>query len=442
MPESFRHPSILRLRHAVFACAVLFGLTPGVAQRGAASGQATAGSAAAGQVVGYYPQWGVYGHYFMGDLVRSGAAASLTQLNYSQAVIRDNACAIADPQADMLLPYPAQSSVDGLADDPAAPLRGNFHQLQLLRRRLPRLRQVISIEGKRSLFEDAGRPENRVAFVRSCVDMFLRGHLAPGVEAPALFDGIDVDWEYPDQQHAEDFIALLAEFRRQMDAVRPGLVLSIAAGAAQKQIDAVDWRRVVASVDQIGMMTYDYNGPWSHTTGFVAPLRSADLNAETAGTTTSGFLSAGVPAAKLLLGVPFYAYEWTGVPAGTTHGLGQNGSAVRGNLNQATAQALLAVSPDARVYRDPVSQAPWIYDGEEFLTYEDTTSLQEKVRFAREKGLGGAMVWELSGDTPDAQLLRALQPLRAPLPPATLQTPQKSEARKAAEPSAATGAVR
>ncbi len=374
-------------------------------------------------IVGYYPQWGVYSRYFMGDFVRSGAPESVTQIDYSQANVANHACIVADPNADLNLLYAAGDSVDGRADDPKAKLRGNFHQLQLLRQRYPKLRMTISIEGKRALFEEAGRPENRAAFVQSCVDLFLKGHLAPGVEAGALFDGIDVDWEYPDQEHAEDFTALMAEFRRQMDAVRPGLILSIASGAGRKEIEAVDWRRVSQSVDQIGVMTYDYNGPWSHTTGLLAPLRATNLQAETASATIRGYLDAGVPPGKLLLGIPFYAYEWNSVDSGTTHGLGQNGTPVRGNLNQSSAEALLAMSHSAAVYRDPVSQAPWIFDGEEFLTFEDPVSLHEKMNFVHEKQLGGVMIWELSGDAADGRLLRALRaPADSPVP-VTLPVP-------------------
>ncbi len=235
------------------------------------------------------------------------------------------------------------------------------------------------------------------------------------MEAPHLFDGIDVDWEYPTPEHAEDFLALLAEFRRQMDAHRPGLTLSIATGASQKNIDAVDWKRAANFLDQVGVMTYDYQGPWSHTTGFVAPLRSANPHDETVSSTIAAYLAAGVPPRKLLLGLPFYAYQWHGVSAGATNGLNQHGDAVRGNLNQSTATALLAASTAAQLHRDPVSQAPWIYDGDNFLTFEDSTSLREKSRYASEQKLGGVMIWELSGDTADAQLLRALAPEKSHL---------------------------
>ncbi|MGI4758301.1 MAG: glycoside hydrolase family 18 protein [Janthinobacterium lividum] len=375
------------------------------------------------QIVGYFPQWGIYERRYVPlDLIRSGAMQTLTQIDYAQGNIKDNACVVADPQADLNIAFKAEDSIDGVADAPDTLLRGNFHQLQLLRKRYPKLRILISLEGKRGLFEEAAKPENRVAFVHSCVARFLQGHIAPGVEVPHLFDGIDVDWEYPDEKHADDFYGLMEEFRRQMDrpdvqepgptrstARQPRYTLSIASGASHKNIDPIHWARVAQSVDQIGVMTYDFQGPWSHDTGFVAPLRSNDPEAETVASVIDAYLAAGVPARQLLLGVPFYAYQWHHVAPGAQNGLYSRGDPVRGNLNQSTASALLAASTDARLYRDPVSQAPWIYDGDNFLTFEDPTSLQSKQKFAQQRQLGGIMIWELSGDTADSQLLHALR---------------------------------
>lgn len=372
------------------------------------------------EIVGYFPEWGIYNRRYVPiDLIHSGAVRSLTQLDYSQANISNNACALADPKADTDMAFKAEDSIDGIADEPDAPLRGNFNQLQLLKARYPKLRILISIEGKPDLFAEAAKPQNRAAFVHSCIARFLEGHIAPGIEAPRLFDGIDVDWEYPDADHADDFYALMAEFRRQMDAIRSkstalragtsqrGFTLSIASGAAQKHITPIDWKRVAASVDQIGVMAYDYYGPWARDTGFHAPLASANPKAETVTTTINAYLAAGAPAKQLLLGVPFYAYQWHNVTQGGSYGLNSKGDPVRGNLNQSTAATLMQ-NPGAHLYRDPLSHAPWIYDGDNFLTFEDAVSLQAKIAFARDNNLGGIMVWELSGDTNDAQLLRAL----------------------------------
>ena len=376
------------------------------------------------EVVGYFPQWGIYNRRYVPlDLIKSGAMQTLTQLDYAQGNIKDNACIVADPVADLNIPFQAEDSIDGTADAPESLLRGNFHQLQLLRRRYPKLRILISLEGKRQLFEEAAKPENRVAFVHSCVARFLQGHVAPGVETPHLFDGIDVDWEYPDADHAADFYGLMEEFRRQMDAPvdgeasprqgnaeHPRYTLSIASGASHKNIDPIQWSRVAKSVNQIGVMTYDFQGPWSHDTGFVAPLRSEDPHAETVASVIEAYLAAGVPARQLLLGLPFYAYQWHNVSAGAHNGLYSHGDPVRGNLTQSTAANLLSASPEARLYRDPTSQAPWVYDGDTFLTFDDAKSLQAKREFAREHKLGGMMIWELSGDTADSQLLHALRP--------------------------------
>ncbi len=411
----------LRLVAAVLALCVT---SPLSAQKALAKPAAAVDRALLPVIVGYYPQWGIYNRRYVPlDLIHSGAVKTLTQLDYAQGNIKDNACIVADPQADMNIAYKAEDSVDGVADAPDAPLRGNFHQLLLLRRQYPKLRILISLEGKRSLFEEAAKPENRVAFVHSCVARFLEGHIAPGVEAQHLFDGIDVDWEYPDTAHAEDFYALMAEFRKQMDASQaalpgsqsprtrqPRYTLSIASGAGRKSIEAIDWKRVAESVDQVGVMTYDFQGPWSHDTGFVAPLRSDDPSVETVSSVIEAYLAAGVPSRQLLMGLPFYAYQWHRVVDADRHGLYSKGDPVRGeNLSLQTATALLAASPDAKLYRDASSQAPWIYDGDNFLTFEDAASLKAKAAYAKDRKLGGMMIWELSGDTADAQLLRALR---------------------------------
>ncbi len=148
-------------------------------------------------LVGYFPQWGVYNQYFVKNLVTSGAAGLLNQIDYSQGMIKDNRCAIGDPNADLNLVYTAENSIDGRADPPSAPLRGNFRQLQLLRQHYPKLRVLLSIEGNPAYFASAAQPENRAAFVSSCIDMFIRGHFAQGVEGGPLFDGFDLDWEFP-----------------------------------------------------------------------------------------------------------------------------------------------------------------------------------------------------------------------------------------------------
>lgn len=406
-------------------------------------------------VVGYFGQWALYRspQYTLKDLAADDKAAMLDQLNYAQAFVTDGRCSIADRNADLDHAFAASESISGKADDLAAPFRGYLHQLAELKRAHPRLKVLISLEGKASDFAFDAQPENRQAFIASCVDLFIKGNLAPGISMPGLFDGIDVDWEYPHQgADAANFLALLTEFRREMDRVRPGLMLSIAVGPSPHMYEGTDFRAVAAQVDQVGLMNYDQAGPWMQTTGFIAPLYNVPPpleprdplssgtsvpppipvpigNNPTASTTlaansavhadntaaptpppsggTAGsvqaFLAAGVPAAKILIGVPFYGYGWTQVPE-VAQGVFQEGTPVRGDRPYSYIQSLMATSS---VYRDPVSRTPWLFDGDAFWTFDDPVSIEAKANYAIEHELGGLMIWELSEDTRQGTLLAA-----------------------------------
>lgn len=358
-------------------------------------------------LIGYYPQWGVYSQYFVKNLVTSGAAELLDQIDYSQGVIKNNACAIGDPNADVSFVHTAATSLDGQPDDPAAPLRGNFHQLQELHRRYPGLKVLISIEGNPSFFASAARPENRVAFVSSCIDMFISGHFAPGVEGGHLFDGFDLDWEYPTLADKESYLGLLAEFRRQLDALHANLKLSIAIAARASRYQGFDLKGIAAEVDQINVMNYDYNGPWSHTTGINAPLYeiSGDpLSGNNVDATIQAYEQDGIPPSKMLLGIPFYAYGWSGV-ADVNHGLFQSGQPIQGEHFYSYIQS---IQPKFKLYRDPKSQTPWLYAGKTFWTFDDPFSIRAKVEYTYRHKLGGVMAWELSNDSADAALLKSI----------------------------------
>jgi len=365
-------------------------------------------------VVGYFPQWGLYypEPYYVKTLITNGSAARLDQINYAQGSVNGGRCSLADPHADLNAFFTAPNSVDGVGDDANSAFRGYFRQLFELKRRYPRLKVLISLEGKAADFAEDAKPENRRAFVASCIDIFIRGNFASGVVQPGLFDGFDVDWESPQDADAGNFRALLEEFRQQMNAVRRGLRLSIAVDQAPEALPGTDFAAIARLVDQIGVMNYDYAGPWSKTTGFLAPLFGHNSHALSIERSIASYRARGVPDRKLLMGVPFYGYSWTAV-ASTNNGLFQPGSAVHGDRPY---NYIRTLAEPASTYRDPRSQAPWLFDGETFWTYEDPVSVRYKVSYAFHQHLGGVMIWELSNDTADAELLRmAHWSLRHPL---------------------------
>jgi chitinase len=358
-------------------------------------------------VVGYFPGWAVHKHYLVKNLISSEDTLLLDQINYSQGHVVNNECAIADPDADLNFFYSADDSVDGVADSPQMLLRGNFHQLLELKRRFPQVKIVISLEGNPSVFVEAAQPANRVSFVSSCIKRFVEGKFADGIEVPGLFDGIDIDWEYPKEADKFNFVALLGEFRRQLNAAAPNLLLTVAMGDGRITYEHLDMEAVSLYVDQVGIMNYDYSGPWSQRTGLIAPLYSSPGDPEKnndVDSTIRGYRAAGVPESKMLLGLPFYAYSWSHV-APDNNGLFQMGKPSR---IDAPYNAILEMQDKFTTYRDPKSMAPWLFDGQTFWTYDDEVSITAKLKYAIQQELHGVMIWELSGDTTDGKLLHTI----------------------------------
>lgn len=220
-----------------------------------------------------------------------------------------------------------------------------------------------------------------------------------------------------------------------MDAVRPGLKLTIAVGHTPHMYPGSDVATVASLVDQVGLMTYDFIGPWSETTGLLAPLSAPpEFHGGTVSRSISAWHDAGVPTSKLLMGVPFYAYGWHQVTE-DANGLFQEGTGIHGDRPYRYIQGLMEHST---AYRDPVSQAPWLFDGDVFWTYDDPVSVAYKASFARDQGLGGLMIWELGEDDGSAVLLRAahqaLKGVRQSTP-STLITPASISSEEKPVPS-------
>ena len=370
------------------------------------------------KLVGYFPQWGVYngtfgnGGYFVKNVITSGSASRLTHLNYAFANVVNNQCASFDTYADYQFAFTADETVNGKADSqtPGA-FVGNFHQLQELKERYPQLHIVMSIGGGSAApnaFSAAALPANRAAFVKSCVDMYIHGNFAPGLHKPRIFDGFDIDWEYPaSNADMTNLTALLKEFRKQFDQISPDMTLSLAVNANSWAYQYINLNAVQHPLSSIDVMGFDFDGPWNNTTGFVAPLYQSLLDPcptcnDNAG--VEAFLGLGVAPDKIVLGVPFYGYEWTDVP-NTNNGLFEPGTPVGSGSEY---NYIVTIENQFTKYRDPNAMVPWLYDGNNFWTYEDPVSLTVKMDYVRRHHLAGAMIWEISGDMPHGILVKTL----------------------------------
>jgi chitinase len=285
--------------------------------------------------------------------------------------------------------------------------------------------------------------------------MFIRGNLptSPGGyggagTAKGLFDGIDLDWEYPasdgghvGNHHSDadtaNFTALLAEFRAELDAqgaadgTRYLLTASLPGG--QDKLNKIQTDQIGRYLDYGNAMTYDMHGAWDATgpTNLQDPLfPSADdpstpvpggtqqydadtiLKAYTVGDPMYG-IPGGFPANKLTIGIPLYYRGWTGVPAGSANGeygtaTGPSApQALSGNVPGVALQkelASLGFYPGAEFY-DPVRMAGWYYDGSTFYAGSTPQSVVDHVAYAKCNGLAGMMVFSAYDEAPSSQPL-------------------------------------
>ncbi len=388
-------------------------------------------TAKSGKLLGaYFEEWSIYGaDYNIADVQTSGAAAKLTDIFYAFANVGTNGqCAIADSWADYQTPY--LPSVNG--QPYTGPLYGNFAALQQLKQLHPTLKVLISIGGASSanttnFAAAAATAAGRQQLAASCVDMFINGNVASGISTGSLFDGIDLDWEFPTSADKQNFTALVTEFRRQLRILSTQnskqYLLTIAAPAGSQNYSNMQLAAVAAQLDFLNMETYDYHGTWETTTNHAAPLLdspydpavSEGLNIES---TISAYLSAGVPANKMLLGVPSYGRGWTGVP-NINHGLYQSSTGpapspagdTLATDGVATYRTLVTL-PGFTRYRDYFTYSDWLYNpgSQTFWTYDDPTSVTYKMSYAklRAGGLAGAFMWALKDDDANATLMKTM----------------------------------
>ncbi|MET9349636.1 glycoside hydrolase family 18 protein [Streptomyces termitum] len=395
--------------------------------------------------VGYFTQWGIYGRNFqVKDLDTSGTAAKLSHINYAFGIVdKAGKCVIgpvpgSDPWADYVRPVDAATSVDGRADTDGQRLAGNFNELRELKAKHPNLKVMISLGGwsGSAYFSDAVRtPASRKALVSSCIDLYIKGNLPVdgargGAGAAAgLFDGIDLDWEWPGSEGNEgnvirpedkvNFTALVREFRTQLDAYgrslpkkqRKHYELSAYVPTAPAKIDAgFEVAKIMRDFDFVNLQGYDFHVSGEKTTGQQSALFAKD-DWSVEGT-VKAWLRRGAPANKLVVGMPFYGQGWTGVTGGGD-GLGQPAAGpapatwAPGSEDYKELKKL-AASGAYKIYRGPGNGNAWLFDGTTLWTYDDPAVLRTKAAWARQRGLAGAMVWSLDGDTPDGELISAI----------------------------------
>nr|CAD7263762.1 unnamed protein product [Timema shepardi] len=228
------------------------------------------------------------------------------------------------------------------------------------------------------------------------------------------FDGMDIDWEYPasgDGSRSSDkeaFVETLKELRSKFD--KHGYLLSVAVGAGNSFIgSSYDVTGISQSVDFINVMTYDFHSGWESYTGENAPLyaRSSDSYDESVDSCIQGWLSAGAPAEKIIMGMGLFGISynlvnaddrWIGSPA---NGPGAAGIYTEGEGSLGYMEICQYQQDGAdhwHIEWDDESKVPYGSDGTLWVGYDSPDSLWIKAQYVSDKGLGGAMVWSIDMD--------------------------------------------
>ncbi|MFJ9007041.1 glycosyl hydrolase family 18 protein [Streptomyces canus] len=361
--------------------------------------------------LGYFTEWGVYGrNYHVKNLVTSGSASKITHINYAFGNVKDGKCVVDDTYAAYDKAYTADQSVSGVADTWDQPLRGNFNQLRELKAKYPNIKVLYSFGGWTYSGGFAQAAANPAAFAASCKSVIEDPRWAD------VFDGIDIDWEYPNACGLTCDTSGAAAFRNLMGALRSEFGSSYlvtaaitADGSSGGKIDAADYGGASQYVDWYNVMTYDYFGAFDADgpTAPHSPLTSY------AGIPTAGFDSAdaiaklkskGVASNKLLLGIGFYGRGWTGVTQ----------AAPGGSATGAAPGTYEAGIEDYKVLKTScpttgtVAGTAYAYCGTNWWSYDTPATIAGKMTWAKNQGLGGAFFWEFSGDTGNGELVSAI----------------------------------
>ena len=221
------------------------------------------------------------------------------------------------------------------------------------------------------------------------------------------YDGIDLDWEYPDT-HIEivGFERLARRFRQLLDELgskkcRP-MLLTMAAAAHPTTLEWLSNEFLLETIDWINVMTYDYCGSWATFAGHHAPLYASSKmpkdDVSSVEITINYLLKQrSFPADRIVLGLPLYgrAFAVRETYASTVKAPKPNSD----SANYKLIDQLINQHHWVRRWDDETKN-PWIFspDGSEIIGYDDRESIAIKADWAANQGLRGVFFWQIDAD--------------------------------------------
>ena len=263
--------------------------------------------------------------------------------------------------------------------------QAKFEKIAALKSQKPELRIILAIGGWGSggFSEMASTEERRNKFAADCKRIIDKYNI----------DGIDLDWEYPTVSVAginsspadtKNFTLLIKAIRK---AIGNDKYLTFASLAEGKY---VDMPAIEKYVNYINVMTYDMNNrPEHHSPLFSVGSETSCKKA------IDSHINLGIPAKKLVLGIPFYALGT--MPLGYSYSL--------------TYEKLIETDEFKNGLKwNDVQKVPYVVDsnGNVAWTFDNAESIKLKCDWVKANSLGGIMYWQYDGDDVNKTLQKAV----------------------------------
>ncbi|KAI0176313.1 glycoside hydrolase family 18 protein [Hypoxylon sp. FL1284] len=341
----------------------------------------------------YFTNWGVDSGYHPQEL----PVSELTHIIYAFADIDpDGTVKSSNPGVDLNKRYPMDSTSNRTAN-----AYGAIKQLFIHKKNNRNLKTLLSIGGfdySPKFVAVAALEATRHTFATSAVKLVTDWG----------FDGIDIDWEFPDNDdEKQNLVKLLEACRHAFDrhtllhGLRYRFTISVASSASPTNYQNLDLVAMNRYVDAWHLMAYDYSGIWDTVSGHQAnvfPYKNPNNNMNVSARISTDaavrhYESRGIHPQKIIMGLPLYGRAFEG-----TAGLGQNYTGVGDNGGAWYYKDL--PRPGAVETFDDVAKATYSYDAaaRELVSYDDVRSTTYKSQYLRRRNLGGAFFWEARGD--------------------------------------------